>query len=424
MMGLNISLLFGIILGICYFLDTTYAYSQRPRLVGLVTPSSLPIGRYVRQRKQQQYHRQSSSLHVKNGGIGSGDYDRKEEIDMDSSTSSIGDDRGENDEDSISSWRLEQDWALIDQLPHFTVGENDQIRTFWTQLVTATPLLSDKDINDVQQRCQELANEQSSLTAGDIPRRPPQDLIFGPSPPIIQNWDSDVTIRRLSSASLSTTITNNDGKMVGQTEDGRTIWLRYYCIGRLKGDPFNDGTNDCWMMPGGYLEAIGGRIYELGQPSSNVANRGDHQQQIPSSLLSPSPIFQSSSSSSSDNWMQSKTATISALLASTILSACIGYGTGLSASIPSSELSTSIPPCPYANTGKVVTIRTTSSGSIITASPSISEQRAGSEYRVYREQRLLQQISNRLEKNEVELDILRQQEQVEITNMKSSTLSP
>ena len=59
-----------------------------------------------------------------------------------------------------SSWSLEQDWALIDQLPKFTVGEGSHIRTFWTQLLACTPILSEKSPDSLFRRCQELKSIQ------------------------------------------------------------------------------------------------------------------------------------------------------------------------------------------------------------------------------------------------------------------------
>ena len=71
------------------------------------------------------------------------------------------------------------------------------------------------------------------------------------SPPVLQEWSLDGT--RLSG-----------------TLDKRTVWLQYQSMGRLDGDPAGDTGNDAntsiLTSPGGFVEAVGGRVYELGSP--------------------------------------------------------------------------------------------------------------------------------------------------------------
>jgi hypothetical protein len=311
---------------------------------------------------------------------------------------------------TTTSWTMEQDWALIDQLPKFTVigdGEKDtnhHIRTFWAQLAACTPSLSDKTPNQVLERCQELERSSLSLsssssktnhdaTTSTHPPPPPRKLlVFGPSPPQLQNWMIDLDHR--------------DGKAVGQTQDGRTIWLRYHSIGRLEGDPFSDisSSSVLSLVPGGYLEAVGGRIYELGEP------RQESSSSISSTTSSSSISSRNHNNDKTDDirqeekldwWIPPATATMSALLASTVLSACIGYGAGLSiifdgsSSISSPAFSTDI----------------TTSTKTNTRSSSLEEQRVRTEYRIYNERRLLQTLSDRLEQDQQQLLELRQQPQ-------------
>ena len=39
-------------------------------------------------------------------------------------------------------WTMGQDWALLDQLPKFTVGDDSNAQMFWKQLTAATSILN------------------------------------------------------------------------------------------------------------------------------------------------------------------------------------------------------------------------------------------------------------------------------------------
>jgi hypothetical protein len=287
-------------------------------------------------------------------------------------------------EEQDDLWTMEHDWALLDQLPRFTVGEDSSnVRTFWTQLSASTPILIHKEPSQLVERCRQLDADH--------------ELVYGPSPALLQNWQVDFHRR--------------DGKAVGQTEDGRTIWLRYHCIGRLEGDPLSEmSASVLSLVPGGYLEAVGGRIYELGQPrldershtvSSWVANHdGNIAKEEDETPKSTTMAW----------WVPATTATMSALLASTVLSACIGYGAGLSIISDGSSFSS------YSASTTTVPIQRLPSSSTTNNEPSFAERRARTEYRILREQRVVQKISEQLENDKMELNNLREQEQQWINN--------
>jgi len=350
-----------------------------------------------------------------------------------------------------SPWSLEHDWTLLDQVPKFTVGENSQIRTFWSQLAASTPIFADKDPEELYQRCQQLSKKEGDETTTKENDEPslilsslslPSPLLFGPSPPLLHDW-----LIEKKEQSLST-------EVIGQTEDGRTIWLQYHCLGRLQGDPLSKKIADAvaarksltvaqppqqpsLLLPGGYIETIGGRIYELGQTQTNMfvnsrsatvsaatiklvtrmtndniiniyswLNNNDHRQER----------FEcSNEDDNEDNPLHSilsaaSTATLSAVLASSILSASIGYATATA--IVSDNYSPSTP-CVHA----VSSGRTATSAAAVAPTPStaidasIHEKRASTEYMVLREQRLLKEISQRLEKDTMDLGELHLAEQ-------------
>lgn len=293
-----------------------------------------------------------------------------------------------------SSWSLEQDWALIDQLPKFTVGEGSHIRTFWTQLLACTPILSEKSPDSLFRRCQELESIQEKNNNTTEAKASGRPIIFGPAPILLTNWQIDFD--------------HLDGKAVGQTKDGRSIWLHYISLGRLEGDPFSDSSSSIFFfIPGGYLEAVGGRIYELGEPRS--------VQQTPESSIAVATARMNNDKEHKttkpfDWWVPATTATVSALLASTILSACIGYGAGLSiisdGSHSTAQHSSTVVP-PISSATNTMTQPIVNLGETTSSQPTISEQRARVEYRIIREQRLLKSISDKIERDQNELLKLR-----------------
>lgn len=293
--------------------------------------------------------------------------------------------------DISTSWTLQEDWALLDQLGKFTVGEGDQTRTFWTQLAASTPALSPKSAEELFARCQVLKdnNDDDDENNNNTNRR------YGPSPPLLTNW-------RLEG-----------NRAVGTLDDGRVVWMNYHLVGRLPGDLFSDATSPSLMalIPGGYLEALGGRIYELGQPAREMKfsqpttarkNDGGNIWQEEEETETSKSIQHATEMAW---WVPGTTGVVSAMLASTVLSACIGYGAGLGIiadetgpyhhQVSHQQQQTSIP-----MTRDFHMIHHKSSSY---STPSVEERKARAEYRILKEQRLLQKISEQLEKDQADL---------------------
>lgn len=286
-----------------------------------------------------------------------------------------------------AQWTLDEDWLLIDQLPQFTVGDGDQTRTFWTQLSAATPRFASKKSSQLYERCQVLATNYT--------------LKFGPSPPLLQNWGMDLSA------------SSRDNRAVGTLENGRVVFLNYHVVGRLAGDTFQDVSSPSVMalIPGGYLEAVGGRIYELGEPrKSTVASSDDRD-------VFGMPFVRSSLWQDDDDefskaprghsqsrdmvwWLPGATGTVSAMLASTVLSACIGYGAGLGiiADETAGGHHSGHPVLPSHADVQSVHYKYTSQDT-----PSLEERTARAEYRILREQRILQKISEQLARDQEDL---------------------
>lgn len=324
------------------------------------------------------------------------------------------------------AWSLKEDWALMDNLPKFTVSSSTETRTFWTQLWSENAIyFSTKQPEDLYKRVQELDSQQMKLQSDKKGRKDEttRSLTFGPSPPVLENWK------------LEGGESNRVVGQIGTNDSGqRTIWFHYHVIGRLEGGPFADTSSGAVsLFPGGYIEAVGGRIYELGQPMlledwgvDNLnAVKSIHQEHSAQKSTTESSIF-------SKWWIPGSTAAISALVSSTILSACIGYGAGLAIISDSSHHPATTPPTPTMLTVESVLAGPASQSSSLSAgsrrsasntdqTASTEELKTRTEYRILREERLLQRISERLDLDKQNLKQLEERQQQE---QSSSQLRP
>jgi hypothetical protein len=295
---------------------------------------------------------------------------------------------------SSSPWSMDKDWALVDNVSRFTVSTSTETRTFWTQLWASTPALfssatgpdalyrrmlqlkaeeEEEAKHHHQERQEGVVDESNVATVGTdhhvVPRKKKKRRLpaFGPSPPVLENWTFDDGHRPGGSAGERPFVNRVVGQIVDDDDDshqhgdgtpggptgGRTVWFHYHVVGRLQGDPLSPPDGMLFpSAPGGYVEAVGGRIYELGRPMParvGVWQRDDqggdrHRPHMDgrSGAATSSPIPRTNESDGAVTtdaakkqtslawWVPAGTATVSALVASTILSACIGYGAGLS----------------------------------------------------------------------------------------------
>lgn len=132
--------------------------------------------------------------------------------------------------DAGRPWRDNEDWALLEATPRFTVGDGENAATFWTALSTAGAELGQRTPGELQRRIEELAAEKG-LGRGS----------YGGEPVVLSSW------ARMP-----------DGRFTGSV-DGRSVWLTVELEGRLKSDP-RGGP--------GYIVSLNGRVYELGKPKA------------------------------------------------------------------------------------------------------------------------------------------------------------
>ena len=124
----------------------------------------------------------------------------------------------------MDSWSTDEDWALQDSAPAFTVGRGNERATFWTALVASTPDLAKRSAAECEKRLRELKEKAE----------------VGSAPLVLDEW------KRL-----------DDGRYTGRvTGESGFVWLTASTEGRLASDPRDEP---------GYIEVVGGKIYELGR---------------------------------------------------------------------------------------------------------------------------------------------------------------
>jgi hypothetical protein len=252
----------------------------------------------------------------------------------------------DDDDDDDDGWTMKEEWALLDALSKFTVGSGEQCRTFWAQLMAATPLLARYSEKGLVKRLDELQQQQQQQTTKESSSSSFVSS-YGPSPPLLHHWTMNMMMDHHHHHDARG---GGGGRLSGQTEDGRSIWVTAHVVGRLADDPIStlssfSSNHDsvAYAMAGGYVEAVGGRVYELGSPA--VRTRAVAVSSNNNNLASMKDSFhdhddhddhddgddnRTSNHSLLPWWVPATTATLTALVTSCVLSACIGYGAGLS----------------------------------------------------------------------------------------------
>ena len=120
---------------------------------------------------------------------------------------------------SSSSWRVEEDWALMDSVKAFTVGEGTNSATFWDALAVNSVVLADRTPSECAARMKVLS---------------PSPFAGGPQPQRLDMWT------RLA-----------DGRYQG-ADGGRTVYITVSEEGQLA-----EGSRPS------YIRSVDGRVYEL-----------------------------------------------------------------------------------------------------------------------------------------------------------------
>ena len=175
-----------------------------------------------------------------------------------------------------------------------------------------------------------------------------------------------------------------DGRYAG-TAEGRPVWLTVSLEGRLPSDP---------REAPGYIEALGGRIYELGTPAASQRGAG----------LTPPPLPPPSPPAAAVDGLGGAGASVplaAAAAAAVLVAGGLGFGAAGTLSPPP-------PPPPPPATQKVVFLApprqapasTAPAGTLAPAPLTLGEQRERQENRVRSDEAKLQMLETRLQARE------------------------
>ncbi len=355
-------------------------------------------------------------------------------------------------------WSLEEDWALQDQVPHYTIQSTTNRRsdaevvTFWTQLKHSTPELCTRSEKELEERyqiiCEEIKDTREKVGANTNANRNAKEIHeCGPSPPLLSNWwieNKNGNDRHSDDfhSPLATLI------MGGTLDNGSKIWFPLQCAGNLAGDPFmgddfftistTTSFSNYVSIPG-YAEASGGRIYELGSPHPNMMARTMmkneetmHQYNIPfHDRVDVEPMTQKQLSNLDHNGSIKTIVTIGndakawvlGIIAASAFSAFVAFGVGAGQTagkiLSSSSITTAHPAPPPPSTTIVRVVKSVDSNpTIVTAGATTTEvsqlsiegQRARQELKVEREKTGLIRLQDKIKMDEAKLDDLRKEE--------------
>jgi len=155
-----------------------------------------------------------------------------------------------------NDWSLDEDWALIDGVKTFTIRTStNQNYTFWGRIVSSDPLLHKRrSASEAEQHHLSLMLQENTTTR----------LAAGPPPLLLQDW----WIR----------VENSNNYVIGmggRLDDDRSVWFPVASLGRFDGHVLDNYEAPTCLsaqaIPGGYCEALGGTIYELGRPRASGA---------------------------------------------------------------------------------------------------------------------------------------------------------
>ncbi len=318
------------------------------------------------------------------------------------------------DNNSSLQWELMEDWILQDKVPEFTVRGS----TFWRQLKHTIPELSSRSEQQLQERYKQISSKEFSNDDNNNKSNGTPFVECGDSPEVLSTWWMDVVGTNSAAVMM----------MHGRLSNGSNIWFPLQSAGTVGGNHNVDDTSFRWLLEDGdftkYVESSAGCIYELGTPKPNsmdtlFASTTD-ESTTNTNILGLNP-----SNEPLTNPTANLGTAISAAIASSILSAFLAFNLGQSslpkpAPTPTPVTTTAIvkrqSPSVQAVTPAVLgsgmkyerTLQ--KDGSVNIVEMSIGEQRASQELKIFRQERRITTLQDKLETDKRKLRELSQQE--------------
>jgi len=307
-------------------------------------------------------------------------------------------------------WELMEDWSLQDKVPDFTVTSSTGRATFWSQLKHTVPELSSRTEQELNDRYNELkleppkqplsSNGKETTTTVGTPF-----IDSGESPEVLSDWWMDIAQKKSSAIMM----------MYGRLPNGSNVWFPLQSAGTVGSGNTNNNEREgfSWLVEDGdyvkYVESSAGCIYELGTPktgSMETLFESDNNQETNKNGMALGELSASTTSMGM---------AFSAAALSSLLSAALAFNVG-QASLP--------PPQPTAPVQSSAIVPRSSSqaitpaivgsgmkyerilqkdGSVKVVEMSIGEQRASQELKLYRGERRLTNLQEKLASDEIAL---------------------
>ena len=256
---------------------------------------------------------------------------------------------------SVRPWSALEDQALVDEASAFTVGEGENIATFWEALAASSLALCDRTASECEARMNLLSVAQPRRAHGSQPQR-------------IEAW------ARLP-----------DGRVSGES-DGRVVWLTVSAEG---------------VSPGGpqFVRSVSGRVYELGERcSEGTADADADEGSAPTPLVL---LGRPATGLPRKEFARQVRDLSSALGAGMVLAVCAG-GLGLqlvgaiSVSLVSSSAIGTQAPSPPPAVAASASSGTTAAAGLDRASLTVGEQKARQQLRLDTDRAALREVEARL----------------------------
>jgi hypothetical protein len=290
---------------------------------------------------------------------------------------------------SSSCWSMEMDWTLQDAVPQFTVLSKEHTATFWHSFQAAHSEFKQFSESELEERYMYLLNthseqDQEQTTNNALPP-------CGSSPHLLSEW----------------WILEEKNIMGGILSNGSSTWFPISRGGTLQHQSNNspiDITNfpNMLAIPGGYVVAKDGIIYEMGHASKSMSDikevKAQPSQHVPTHLATTSTTMNVVYTTQEQHDKHTRKVILKGIVGSAVLSGVLAFaiGTQFAASLVAVPIS-SAPSCPYASsTASHISLLSPSTCtghlSLRSDSTTITEQRIIQELRVVREKNAVQTL--------------------------------
>jgi hypothetical protein len=293
---------------------------------------------------------------------------------------------------STRCWSMEMDWTLQDAVPQFTVLSKEHTATFWHSFQAAHSEFKQFSESELEKRYMYLLNthsEQDHEQTTTNALLPP----CGSSPHLLSEWwileEKNIIGGILSNGSTTWFPISRGGTLQHQSNNSPTIDIAKFSLNLL-------------AIPGGYVIARDGIIYEMGHASKSMSDieeiKAQPSQHVPTHLATTSTTMNVVYTTQEQHDKHTRKVILKGIVGSAVLSGVLAFaiGTQFAASLVAAPISAA-PSCPYASsTASHISLLSPSSTATshvsLRSDSTITEQRIVQELRVVREKNAVQTL--------------------------------